>query len=253
MPRGVYPSAHNWTRQEHDLCISLLEQGMTAGEVARRLGRSENAIRIRVGLLGIGIRGCKRMSARAVTRLLGLPEAAVLRLLYLGAIVGKRSTPKRYAKWVVTRQSLLTFLRDPQYWPYWQPSSIADPTIREWAEEMRRNKRFLTAAQVAKRFFVRPHTVSRWIRHGRLPAVLVSKRMIVVDEDALRTFVPPCEAPRQLPNAWTHEEALQLYAMLARGASRGEAATALGRTRSAVSAFVRRERRRSALPELLGA
>lgn len=55
--------------------------------------------------------------------------------------------------------------------------------------KVNKNIKLLKVSQVAERCGVKPRTVARWIREGRLPAVKMNNSTWRIDERDLRAFI----------------------------------------------------------------
>src|SRR5690606_22184989 len=126
-------------------------------------------------------------------------------------------------------------------WHLWDPERI-DPAsgFRRWAQEIRAGVRFLTVGDVAERCYVEVHTVSNWIRSGRLPAVRNGNWL--VRERDLDGFIPPGQLSRSgIPQRrFTRDEDQRLLAMRAAGIGWTAIARELGRPVSSVFGRYRR-------------
>lgn len=189
----------------------MLDQGWSDATIGRRLGRTAVAVHIRVKRLGLESRTARTLNARKVAALLGVScSKTVSRWVERGWLRGRRQMhrgPNR--QWLFSEDALLEFMRDPRTWPAWSPGLIADACLREWAEEVRR-ERYLSVGEVAQRYSVGAGTVGSWLDNGLLPSIRYGNRW--VPESALRGFVAPCERSRAglHHRRWTAHEAGRL-------------------------------------------
>lgn len=233
MARGVYDNARRkaWTPAEAMKVEDWLSEGLSVAQISRRLGRSENSVKVWTGR-NVKIKATRPMTARRVADILGVPCSKTVAWWigegWLAARKGQRVARGRM--WIVTEEALFAFLGDCAHWHRWEPERITEWTIREWATELRGDVRFLTQTDVAARYHVVRGTVQRWIDDGYLPAIdHGSHRMI--EASALVGFVIPSERdrhgrPRQ---PFTAIEDARLLALRASGAAWAECAYQLHR------------------------
>lgn len=185
-----------WTARDVDRLISLVEQGCSYSQIARRMKRTEVSIKLKCKRLGIRITTTNAtMSARDVAEQLGIPcSKTVSRWIRRGWLKAKDAgTPPRVL-WRISWDDLTRFLENPAYWVAWHPERIPDLALREWAQELRAGEeRLLTHTEVAKRVGVGRDTVGDWLYKGELPYVRNGNSNRLVPESALADFVPPCE------------------------------------------------------------
>jgi hypothetical protein len=165
-----------WTAEEEDLVRDLFDRGFGYEHVARRLGRTEKAVLIRVKRRRLGgmrnTRGV--MSATQASRLLGLDvEGQTVRRWvarsWLKARVLERG-PHRYYR--ITWEQLAACLSSPQTWPSWEPGRITDLGTRLWAEEMRAGQPgWVPIGEAARRIGVTASAVNYHCRRGAVEAV----------------------------------------------------------------------------------
>lgn len=188
-----------WTEEELMLVEEWIGLGRSDEAIGQRLGRTATAIQVIRKRRGIASRTRSLLSSQAVAQQLGVrcPKTVVrwLRLGWLQGRQGQRRGPHR--QWFVTEEALLAFLQDPRGWPAWSPERISDPSLREWATEVR-TERYLRLGEVARRFHVHEHTVWQWLERGELAAVRWGNWWIA--ESSLRGFVIPSERVREHPS-----------------------------------------------------
>lgn len=227
-----------WTQEEVDLLDELLDAGRDDAWIARRLGRSPNAIKIRRQRMGLPSRRGRGSTARAVGALLGL--ACSKRVTWwieqgwLRAYRGQRIGRSR-REWVIQEDALLEFLQNPAHWHLWDVEAITDAGLREWAREMRGEARYLTTGEVARRYFVSTNAVQSWISRGLLPAV--RRANWLVPEQALADFVPPYNRSKRgmRRRAWTDAEIRELVSLRTSGMSFPAIGRAMGRATGSVA------------------
>lgn len=162
-----------WTGSEDYQLLGLAEQALSLQEIARVLGRSVGAVAGRLTTLGVSLRGpgARGYTVCQVARLLGLDWHRVADFVRRGWLRA-RVVPLRTATFrLIAHDQLLRFLADDRYWHLWEPERIRDGALREWAQELRGDVRFLTVAEAARLLHMTPGAINRAIREGRLPAV----------------------------------------------------------------------------------
>lgn len=185
-----------WTVADDSDLRELLWAGHDYDTIARRLGRSRNAIVIR----------CKRhlrlrllrvptlLTCREVATLLGLGcSKTVTRWIELGWLPGRKTRIGTRHVWRIHDLDLYDMLMNEQTWMAWAPERITDPDLRQWTAELRAGApRWLTTGEVARRLGFVVGAVHRWIVEGRLPAVRYGNWYI--RESDLVGFVAPIDA-----------------------------------------------------------
>lgn len=228
MPRGYWPGRRNWTEAEYELLDDLLDRGSSDSTIARSLGRTVAAIRLKRARRHLPSRTERTLTANRVRETLGIGSARPIRTWIQRRWLSAR---KVGALWVIREEALLDFLATPDHWHLWDPSRITDPTLREWAEELRGGVRYLTVREVAARVGVSASAAYNWVSHGRLRAV--RRGNWLVRESDLDGFVPPCDRPRH-PRHWTDLETRLLLDMRLRGDAWEDIAQALRRSERSV-------------------
>lgn len=185
------PEGRVWTRERRFTLQNLIEQGLPDPAIARRLHTTTDAVHLARKRYGIPCRRASTMTARAVAALLGVGCAkSITRWVDRGYLRGKRGWRQgSHPVLMIDEADLLAFLEDVAHWQRWSPDRITDPLLREWAQEMRGNVRFLTLSEVADRYYVQPATVHSWIEKGYLPAVRNGNHL--VRESDLASFTLP--------------------------------------------------------------
>ena len=233
MPKGyrLTNPAHNWTAEQDMKLEEGLERGWSDERIARALGRTANAIRVRRKRLGLPsvLRQPCLYTGRQAAQLLGVDAHLIRRFVTRGWLKATRG-PRRGSstQWCVYEDDLLAFLENPAYWHCWEPQRITETGLRDWALTLPRPQ-YLTLTEVAKRYHVNVSTVTHWLDRGVLPFVRNGNRM--VDERSLEGFVPPYERPRhgQKKRPWQNHELARARRMRAAGHTYRHIADALGR------------------------
>lgn len=199
---AVYPrqgTRRDWTHEEINRLVTLLDQGYGYSECAHRLGRTRSAVWIKVKKLRCAL--TKRptvLTARDVARLLGKQgsEKAIARWIRGGLLQGRVVTTGTRRIWRVCYDDLMRFLRDERSWPLWEAARVTDDDLRAEMCALRAHEgRYLTQGEVAARYHIGVAAVGQWLDKGWLPYVHCGgdKGNRVVRECDLAGWVPPCE------------------------------------------------------------
>lgn len=239
MPRGGYGN-RNWTENDLYELEALVHAGRTPAQIAKRLGRSKNAVCIIRKRRGLRSVTDATLNARKVARTLGVDATTVARWCRKGWLRSSRSVARGDVKqFHIQEDDLLDFLATPEHWMCWSPECISDMGLREWAYEQR-TYRWLRAGEVAARYGVVTNAVAHWIRKGYLPAVQRGNNWI--PEPALEGFTPPYARDKsgQKQTTYTDAENARLLQLRGAGMTWRQIANAMGRTSCSVSNRYRR-------------
>lgn len=225
----------NWTPGEYSALESYFEQGASDAVIAKRLGRSPVAVMKRRRSLGLLIEGWR---VTEVARMLGVANSTVTRLIQGGFLRARkhgtarrrRTTTKTGSLWIITEADLEPFLRDPNHWHVWTPSS-PDSAIREWMAECR-GVPMLTIADAMRRYpkvITQAGWVSRIGIHGLPERRDYQGRWLLTEEEV-------AYLAKQHPayRLWSPMEDRRLIKLHLAGVAPGRIATSLGRTKWAV-------------------
>ena len=184
----------DWTYEDVDRLVSLLDAGFDYTYCARQLRRSRTAIvvkakRIRCRML----RRPTVLTAREVADLLGKKcSKSVTWWIGAGWLKARAAMMNGRKIWRVCWDDLMDFLREERYWMAWDVARITDADLRTDMFALRAGRpRWLTIGEVARRFCVLSNTVGQWIYKGFLPAVRYGNWYI--REDEIADWVAPCE------------------------------------------------------------
>jgi excisionase family DNA binding protein len=166
----------DWTHDQVDELHTLLDAGHDYPTIARRLGRSINAIVVKTQRLH-----CKMttrptvLTAREAARIAGVGCAkTIVYWIGLGWLPGKArrtlgKAPRRI--WAIQYDDLVACLRDRTHWMAYDAACITDEELRaELVAQRAGQPRWLTHAEVAARYGVDRDTVGNWIQRGYLPS-----------------------------------------------------------------------------------
>lgn len=197
-PARRRPEGRAWSDEEKAILRECVARGDSIRQIARRLGRSPNAVKVKLHRFD-----CRRreqvtvLTARGVATVLGVKcSKTVARWIEEGSLGATNGgTPERPI-WRVTWDALLDFLRRRNRWMAWAPERITDESLRIWAAQLRAGQpRWLTPGEVAERYHVAPTVPNSWIAKGELPATRYGNWWIW--EEHLAGWTPPGERPRQ--------------------------------------------------------
>lgn len=184
----------DWTHDEMDRLVSLLDAGFDYDYCARQLRRTRTAIVIKTKRMRCKM--TKRptvLVSREVAMLLGKGcSKSVAWWINAGWLNARAAHCNGRRIWRICWDDLMTFLRNDCYWMAWQPERITDADLRAEMLALRAGKpRWLTVGEVAQRYCVGIGAVKQWIAKGFLPAARYGNHYI--REDVLDGWLPPCE------------------------------------------------------------
>lgn len=187
----------DWTHDQIDMLVTLLDKGLDYTAIARRLGRTRTAIQVKVKRLGCAM--TKRptvLVAREVAAVLGLRCAKkVVDWIGRGWLRGKARGTNGRPIWAVQWDDLMAFLQNRMYWMAWRAEDITDRDLRAEMIALRAHQpRWLTPGEVAHRYCVDDRAVNAWVRKGYVPAQRYGNWWIW--EADLQGWVLPCERSR---------------------------------------------------------
>lgn len=170
--RGRQP----WTPDEEFLVRQLFDEGYGYAHVARRLGRTEKAVLVRVKRRRLGgMRGTRGvMSAAGAARLLGQPPdgQTVRRWIARGWLKARQLRRGSHHYYRISWEQLEACLANPQTWPAWEPAAITDLGTRLWAEELRASQPgWVPIGEAARRVGVTASALNYHCNRGAVEAV----------------------------------------------------------------------------------
>lgn len=186
----------DWTHEDVDRLVSLLDAGFDYDYCARQLRRTRTAIVVKTKR--VRCKMTKRptvLTARQIADAMGVPcSKIVTRWIAQGWLNARAANSHGRVIWRIVWDDLMAFLERPEAWISWSPARIIDETLRERAYELRQNEdRLLSQGDVAARYCVHVHTVSQWLDKGWLPFRRYGARgNRMIPESTLVGWVPPC-------------------------------------------------------------
>lgn len=210
-------------------------------QIARHLGRTFTAVRVRATRLRLSIRKRRRRAgiynARQVARMLGIGCSKTVALLidagHLAARVSGRDPLRPIYR--IERDEMEAFLARPVAGVVVDPERIADPGLR--AVYLRADHhRWLTTAEAAERLDVSARALARHAREGTIPALRWGNwRIHEVDLPVIRRILRGLANRKPAPTRrFTPDEDARTLAALAVGYSATEVAEMLGRAEGSV-------------------
>jgi hypothetical protein len=202
-----------WTAQDDQEVIDMVETGKHPREVARKLGRTETAVKIRAkrhlgGMTWLKNAWYAPMSARDVARVFGLScSKRVVIWVERDWLKARKQGRKQAGTWRVSQDAILDFLACREGWMSWEPEHITDPDIRAEALRLRAEAdgHWVRLTQWACRRGYAKSTPDNWIEKGLLSGIKWG--VWYVWSADLEAFVPPGELPYQHRNAQRQKEA----------------------------------------------
>ena len=183
-----------WKRTEIDTLLAMIDQGCGYATIAKRLGRTKEAVMIKAERLSYRLLNERAaLTCRAVQRRLGLTcSKTVARWISTYGLKARNAGTKAKPLWRIQEEDLLAWLEDRHHWMAYDPANVPGATLREHLTEIRhRQPRWLTPGEVARRFHVDPGTVASWRDKGLLSMTRYGNWWVW--EVDLVGFVPPCE------------------------------------------------------------
>lgn len=196
--RGDDPGKRDWT--ERELAYLDAHVGIVSkAQLARALGRSENAITVKAQRRGLRFRqpqrrGDRPLCAREVADLLGISCAKTVSWWCRAVLLAGEqddTSVGRGRRWWIARPNLYDFLRDYP-WLY-DARRIADPGLKRYALALSREE-YLTTRQAAPLLFLaNGKSVIQAIYRGDLYAVRRGNWLI--PRSSIRAYQPPPLGP----------------------------------------------------------
>jgi len=157
--------ARRWTAEEDEF-LSRNADRMSVLELTRELGRTTNAVHIRLEHHARGsLRGSGRyLSLRQIERVMGEPDGSAKLLVRAGRLRPERRCDigGGHTIWRVPRINLLAFLQAEQNFPCYDPGRFRDEALRQFALRYWRPHRWLTLREAAAIWKVDEAAALRW-------------------------------------------------------------------------------------------
>lgn len=193
----------DWTHEEIDHLVTMLDAGHDYDYCARQLRRTRTAIVVKTKRTRCKMtRRPTVLTAREVARVLGKGCAkSVVWWINAGWLKAQAAVCNGRTIWRVCWDDLMAFLHNEAYWMAWDAARITDADLRAEFTALRAARpRWLTIGEVARRYSVISNTVGQWIYKGFLPAVRYGNWYI--REDVIAGWLPPCERSKMgIPKA----------------------------------------------------
>ncbi len=169
MPKGIYKTpGHNWSEGDDELLADSWGR-ISDKAVARRLGRTVDACKIRATRhLGLS-RTMNLYTAREVGRIFGVDSKAIIRWAEQGYLKARRSSvgAGKTRRWDVDDASIERLIqRHPWFYDRKRIDRFDYTHWRNLAEEAWRREPYLTAREAAARLGLNVETVRRHCRRG---------------------------------------------------------------------------------------
>jgi hypothetical protein len=186
-----------WRRSDIDELKRLIDEGYSYTLIARRLGRSREAVKIKAERINYRMMHTKNaISARDAQALLGLAcSKTVIRWITGYGLKARNGGTKERPLWRIQWLDLMEWLEAPEHWMAYDPAKVSERTLREHLTEIRQGQpRWLTAGEVARRLCVTESAVATYRAGGLLPMVRYGNWW--ARESDVIGFVIPSERPR---------------------------------------------------------
>lgn len=197
-----------WTERELMTAAAQLQGGANIDRVARRLGRAKRALLRRLETAGYTLTELTATvyNQNQVAALFGVTLHVIRRWTRAGLLRHER-TAARQPHYRIARRHIVTFIGDYRTWMLWAPAQITDPELRALAAQVRAQSpyRWLTLAEVARRYGVDETAAGLWLQLGLLPGTRIGRGPWSVWSGDLVNWTPP--AIRRRPRRRQQQEA----------------------------------------------
>ena len=189
-PPTVHGQANRWSAGELEY-LRANAGVMGEGEIGTALGRSENAVRVKVRRLGLACPTTHPgyLTAQRAALALGVDVHAVCGWIDRGLLAAELAPVRGRRIWRIRRSSFYAWALNPLNWVYFirivrRPERIRDERLRRllvkrkvtWGDE------WWTTGEAAEFHGVESTDVQRYIVAGRLPAVKYQNWMVLRSE-----------------------------------------------------------------------
>lgn len=184
-PPTVHGQANRWSAGELEY-LRANAGVMGEGEIGTALGRSENAVRVKVRRLGLACPTTHPgyLTAQRAALALGVDVHAVCGWIDRGLLAAELAPVRGRRIWRIRRSSFYAWALNPLNWVYFirsvrRPERIRDEELRRlimrrkgtWIAEDGRPDEWWSIGEVAEYHGVVHQFINKYIRNGRLPAV----------------------------------------------------------------------------------
>ena len=195
------PKPPRWTEQEETFLVTEMWR-FSPKDMAKRLGRSECAVKLKLKRLGfcwiLRINGFS--TARAIADLFGVESKTVAWWADNDWLIGGRF-PTRLGPYYPRRfshEAVLDFIEDDRYWHLWETGRMKPGSLKEWAEEARDGTgRYLTTGQLGAMTFYTHRWIGELIARHIIKAKKHGPKWKIAKEEADR-FI----ARQEILNRW---------------------------------------------------
>jgi hypothetical protein len=202
-------SERDWQPYEDAILKRIIDEGGDYDAVAEAVGRTRTGVVLHARKIHYRMmHSTKQLTSRDAQRLLGIgcAKTVVGWIEKFHWLEGKRSGAQTIHR--ISWASLLAMLKNRMTWMAWSPAKIADPTMREWATEMRQGKGYwISAGDIGRRFGVGPYTAQTWIERGDFVKgdTVVKYGNWWFWSEAVEGYAPPFMRRKPRPSEHIHE------------------------------------------------
>jgi hypothetical protein len=164
---------------------------LTLEEIGQRIGRSANAVKIKVVRKGwrVFLKNPEWLTGRDVGDLMGVDSHAVTRWIQRGYLRGDLFPYQGKTVHRVRWEDLERFILDAENWAYYSVEKIGDGRLRELALSVRDGREYVTTGYLARKLGCSVNWIASLIRRGKIPAKRWDNYQIR-REDAARVELP---------------------------------------------------------------
>lgn len=167
------PTAPRWLLADDDRLWRLYEQGVSAREMARQLGRTPKAVAKRLSDVVAAPFRMLYLTTTEVGAAFGVTSHTVRHWIERGWLRGRRNgrKPALGGEYWVDPEDLTAFVRDERYWCRWWPDDMPPGAWRRLALEARAGARFATVYEAGRLLGYDPSYLTKLCRLGRIPGI----------------------------------------------------------------------------------
>lgn len=167
-----------WSAKEDELLEHCTSEGIRYGTIASKVDRSYRGVAHRAAILGTNFERIGYSKA-GVAKLFGIGgHKAIDHLVSIGVLNAHKlkNRPTARNSYVIFHDDIIEFIDNERTWHWWDASKITDSGLREYAQEVRDGKHWLTTVDLGKIFGYTSASIWLFIRNGLLRATLVGGR-----------------------------------------------------------------------------